>query len=186
VRSPNLHRNVSPDRSLVQRVRKVIGFGCLAIGALITTASPALGSHLQPILVAIVFLLCAWAVYRLVAVHARGEADRENEIALAARLDGVTLAARTLRHHLGNRLAVTLGYSEILADDPRLPEDLEEHAHKIMASARAAADTLDEAQQHMVRLQLDTSLAGPPLLDVQPSTALDQIVDHAADGNLPG
>ena len=91
----------------------------------------------------------------------------------ARRIEGVQLAFRTLRHHLGNRLAITVGYSDMLAEDPRLPEDLGEHAAKIASSARAAIETVDKLQRQIVRVRLDASTAGPPLLDVDASTSAE-------------
>jgi hypothetical protein len=104
--------------------------------------------------------------------YVRDERDRETNLAQAARLEGATLTARTVRHHLSNTLAVAVGYTELLADDPRLPHELEEHAQKIMASAMAAVATVDKLQEGIVRVQLDAGLAGPPLLDLDASTAV--------------
>jgi len=78
-----------------------------------------------------------------------------------------------MRHHLGNKLGAAVGYSELLVGDPRLPHELEEQAQKIMASALAAVETVDKLQERIVRVELDASLAGPPLLDVDASTAVD-------------
>jgi signal transduction histidine kinase len=61
-----------------------------------------------------------------------------------ARLNGVLLAARTAQHELNNRLAVTLGYAEILAYTPSLSEETRELAHDIVTSARAASDILTQ------------------------------------------
>jgi hypothetical protein len=91
---------------------------------------------------------------------------RQSLLTEAARLEGIVLAARTLRHYLGNKLAVTVGYSEMLAEDPRLPEDLGEHATKIAANARAAVQMMDQLQGRIVRARLDPNVAGLPLLDI--------------------
>src|SRR2546427_10138656 len=55
-----------------------------------------------------------------------------------ARLDGVRLAARTLEHHLTNHLTLTIGYAELIAEDPELPERLREMAQMVLESAQAA------------------------------------------------
>jgi len=122
---------------------------------------------------AAVCLLCIWLPFRLVTRYVGGERLREEQLADAARIEGATLANRTVRHHVANKLAAAVGYTELLADDPRLPEELEAHAHKIMASAMAAAETIDKLQRRIVRVQLDTSVAGPPLLDVDSSSTLE-------------
>jgi GAF domain-containing protein len=60
-----------------------------------------------------------------------------------ARLAGAMLAARTAQHHLNNQLAVTIGYADMLAHDPRLPDDLRDFAAEILTSAQDAARTVD-------------------------------------------
>ncbi|MFN8634144.1 MAG: GAF domain-containing protein [Chloroflexota bacterium] len=60
-----------------------------------------------------------------------------------ARLAGALLAARTAQHQLNNRLGVTVGYAELLLEDPRLPADLREYAEEILTSALDAAKTVD-------------------------------------------
>src|SRR5258708_34049592 len=50
-------------------------------------------------------------------------------------LEGVRLAARTLEHHLANHLTLTVGYAELIAEDPELPERLREMARQGVESA---------------------------------------------------
>lgn len=82
------------------------------------------------------------------------------------RLEAVLLAARTAQHHLNNQLALTVGYAELLAIDPRLPVVLRPRAEESARGARAAAETV-------ARLQRITSLdeedqGGPgPILDLR-------------------
>jgi signal transduction histidine kinase len=109
----------------------------------------------------------------VIGLYLRGETERQTEVVDSARVEGATLAARTMQHQLGNRLSVTMGYSELLADDPRLPEDLGEQVHKIIASARAALEAVDKLRKTILRVELDTKVAGPPLLDLDASTAPD-------------
>jgi len=120
---------------------------------------------------AAVCLFLGWLGYRLVTRYLRGERQRRDQTAETARVEGATLATRTVRHHLGNKLATTVGYTELLAEDPRLPPELEQQAHKIVASAMAAAETVDRFQLRMLRVQLEEEIAGPALLDVDSSTA---------------
>jgi len=166
-------RRIDPPSGLwlVRRIRSVILFGCLASLALLTFASPAPPDHLRVGLIAALFLFCAWAVYRPVLRYVGAERQQRATLAEDARLEGATLATRTMRHHLANKLAAAVGYSELLVDDPRLPHELEEQAQKIMASAQAAVETLDRLQERIVRVELDASLAGPPLLDLDASIA---------------
>jgi signal transduction histidine kinase len=64
-----------------------------------------------------------------------------------AKLSGALLAARTAQHLLNNQLGVTMGYADMLADDPRLPPDLHEYAVEIVKSATEAARTVDRMRR---------------------------------------
>jgi GAF domain-containing protein len=76
-----------------------------------------------------------------------------------ARLSGALLAARTAQHHLNNQLGVTVGYADMLANDPRLPPDLRACAAEILASALDAAETVDQLRR---LTRLEESDAGLP------------------------
>ena len=134
----------------------------------------AVGMPLQTLavgLAVILILLSLIVISRALRPYVLSEQRRETAIAQDARLLGTSLLVNTLRHRLANKLAVTVGYSELLAEDPRLAEDLREHAHKIMTSAMAAADTVNSLAAHAVAAPVDTSLYGPPLLDLRASIA---------------
>jgi DNA-binding response OmpR family regulator len=60
-----------------------------------------------------------------------------------ARLEGVLLAARTAQHELNNRLGVVLGYAEMLAEFPDLPEGMDELVNEIVSGAKDLAETVD-------------------------------------------
>ena len=64
-----------------------------------------------------------------------------------ARLEGVLLAARTAEHELNNQLTLTVGYSELLAADPRLLPELAGFAEEIVRSAYGAAEALRVLRQ---------------------------------------
>jgi DNA-binding response OmpR family regulator len=55
-----------------------------------------------------------------------------------AHLEGVLLAARTFEHEIGNRLVTTVGYAELLARHPDLPEALRQRAGRAHQSAKEA------------------------------------------------
>ena len=65
----------------------------------------------------------------------RNEEERSGE----ARLAGVRVAARTFEHELRNVLAVTCGYTEMLATDDSLSDANRRRAAKASASAQEAA-----------------------------------------------
>ena len=88
-----------------------------------------------------------------------------------ARLEAVRLTARTASHHLGNELALTLGYSELLATSPDLPERLRAMAEEALLGAQRAGQTLAKLQR-VVRLEEAPSGRGhtQPLLDLDRSS----------------
>ena len=64
-----------------------------------------------------------------------------------ARLEGVLLAARTAQHELNNRLGVVLGYAEMLAEYPGLPENMNELVTEIVRGAKELAETVDQLRR---------------------------------------
>jgi hypothetical protein len=87
-----------------------------------------------------------------------------------ARLDGVRLAARTLEHHLTNHLTLTVGYAELIAEDPELPERLREMARQVLESAQAAVDSVRRMRQVDSVKLVDHGIPGGPLIDVGPGS----------------
>ncbi len=85
-----------------------------------------------------------------------------------AQLEGVRLAARTLEHHLTNHLTLTVGYAELIAEDPELPERLRDMARQVLESAQAAVASVRRVRQvDQIRLT-DQGLPGGPLLELGP------------------
>jgi CheY-like chemotaxis protein len=64
-----------------------------------------------------------------------------------ARLEGVLLAARTAQHELNNRLGVVLGYAEMLAEYPGLPDGMTELVNEIVSGAKDLAETVDQLRR---------------------------------------
>lgn len=116
-------------------------------------------------------LLSLYAVCRAISCHFRYEYHQDAEIAQPDALLNMSIVMNTLRHHLGNKLAVTVGYGELVAEDPRLPEDLREHAEKTVTSAHAAADSLRMVEAQLVNAQVESSVKGPLLLAIGASNA---------------
>jgi hypothetical protein len=83
-----------------------------------------------------------------------------------ARLDGVRLAARTLEHHLTNHLTLTVGYAELIAEDPDLPERLREMAHQVLESAQAAVESVRRMRQVDAVVLIDQGIPGGPLIEI--------------------
>jgi DNA-binding response OmpR family regulator len=88
-----------------------------------------------------------------------------------ARLEGVLLAARTAQHELNNRLGVVLGYAEMLAEHPGLPDSMAELVSEIVSGARELAETVDQLRRvTRIRETPRPSLTGSTL-DLQESVA---------------
>src|ERR1700736_3927858 len=81
-----------------------------------------------------------------------------------AKLDGVRLAARSLEHHLTNDLTLTVGYAELIAEDPELPERLRDMAQRVLESARAAVETVRRLRRVDSLKLVDDGNPGGPLL----------------------
>jgi hypothetical protein len=110
------------------------------------TASPALGPNGD-----VVGVLCVR--YDLT--------DARQSAANAAQLIDVLEAARKLQHFLGNQLALTLGYVELMTIDPRLPYDLRERVDEALRGVVEATETLTKLRQ-VTRLEIppdDPSIA---------------------------
>ena len=104
------------------------------------------------------------AMFDLTARKQAEAADRQ-----LARLEGALLAARTAEHALNNQLALTVGYADMLATDPRLPPDLFELVQEALHGAQAAVATLAQLQE-ITRLE-EVDQAGPgPILDLAGSS----------------
>jgi signal transduction histidine kinase len=88
-----------------------------------------------------------------------------------ARLEGVLLAARTAQHELNNRLGVVLGYAEMLAEYPSLPDNMAELVNEIVSGAKELAETVDQLRRvTRIRETPRPSLTGPTL-DLHESVA---------------
>src|SRR5437764_5042471 len=85
-----------------------------------------------------------------------------------ARLEGVRLAARTLEHHLSNHLTLTVGYAELIAEDPELPQRLRDWAHQVLESAHTAVESVRRMQQIDSLRLVDHGLPGGPLIEITP------------------
>jgi hypothetical protein len=104
----------------------------------------------------------------MVVTHPMPEEEAQFEIARLeeqARLDGVRLAARTLEHHLTNHLTLTVGYAELIAEDPELPERLRQMAHIVLESAQAAVERVRRMRRVESIHLIDLGIPGGPLLD---------------------
>src|SRR5438067_11883189 len=97
------------------------------------------------------------------------KADEElSRVEDQARLEGVRLAARTLEHHLTNHLTLTVGYAELIAEDPELPERLRGMAREVLDSAQAAVESVRRMRQVDSVILIDQGIPGGPLIELGP------------------
>jgi hypothetical protein len=79
--------------------------------------------------------------------------EAERSAANEERLTQVLLTARRLQHFLGNQLALTLGYVELLTYDPRLPSELRDRVDEALRGVIEATETLTRLRR-VTRLEL--------------------------------
>jgi hypothetical protein len=80
--------------------------------------------------------------------------EAQHAAANQERLTGVLLTARRLQHFLGNQLALTLGYVELLTLDPRLPAELRDRVDEALRGVVEATETLSRLRL-VTRLEID-------------------------------
>ena len=85
----------------------------------------------------------------------------------AARLQGALLAANTVEHHLGNQLALTMGYAELLAGNSQLEPPADRYAQLALEGVVRATDTLRKLRG-IIRLE-ESEVPGPNFIDLERS-----------------
>lgn len=70
--------------------------------------------------------------------------DGQQAAANEEQLIQVLMAARRLQHFMGNQLALTLGYVELLTFDPRLPAELRDRVDEALRGVIEATETLSK------------------------------------------
>jgi CheY-like chemotaxis protein len=110
---------------------------------------------------------------RLTIAERQVELTRDRRLAAAAleeaaRIQGVLLASATVEHNLGNQLALTMGYAELLANDPRLEPSLRPWAERAVKGVEDAVTTLEKIRG-IRRIEEATMRGGSPVLDLERS-----------------
>jgi hypothetical protein len=147
---PSAAHGVVPTTPYVlRRIKRLIWFALVACVALIGTleSQTQLPTQLSTRLALAVILVASWAIVMQVTVYLRAEDARRVAESEAARLEGARLTASAMQDRIANKLSLTVGYAEFLVTDPRLPEDLREHAQKAIDGARAAAEQMSELKR---------------------------------------
>jgi len=134
---------------VLRRIKRLIWFALVACVALIGTlqVSPEIPQQLSVRLALAVILVASWAIVIHVTVYLRAEDARRAAESEAARLEGARLTASAMQDRIANKLSLTVGYTEFLVTDPRVPEDLREHAQRAMDGAKAAAEQMSELKR---------------------------------------
>jgi DNA-binding response OmpR family regulator len=101
-------------------------------------------------------------------VHANAARRRAEDAAReGARLQGALLAANTVEHHLGNQLALTMGYAELLATNPSLTAPADHYAELALEGVVKASETLRTLRQ-IIRLD-EVDRPGVAYIDLERS-----------------
>ncbi len=134
---------------MLRRVKRLTWFALVACVALIGALQ---GGQDVPEQVSVrlalaVILVASWAIVIHVTLYLRAEDSRRAAESEAARLEGARLTASAMQDRIANKLSLTVGYTEFLVTDPRLPDDLREHAQRAMDGARAAAEQMSELKR---------------------------------------
>lgn len=134
---------------VLRRVKRLIWFALVACVALIGTleTNQDLPQLLSTRIALAVILVASWAIVIHVTVYLRDEDARRAAESEAARLEGARITASAMQDRIANKLSLTVGYTEFLVTDPRLPEDLRDHAQRAMDGARAAAEQMSDLKR---------------------------------------
>ena len=134
---------------VLRRIKRLTWFALVACVALIGAleASPEPPQQLSVRLALAVILVASWAIVIHITIYMRAADARREAESEAARLEGARLTASAMQDRIANKLSLTVGYTEFLVTDTRLPEDLREHAQRAMDGARAAAEQLSELKR---------------------------------------
>ena len=113
-----------------------------------------------------IIVVASWAIVAQVAWYVRSEEARRTAESEVARLEGARSTASAMQDRIANKLSLTVGYTEFLVTDPRLPEDLRQQAQKAMDGALAAAEIMSELKR-VTRLDCEqhTGATGAPTLE---------------------
>src|SRR4030088_2440063 len=145
--------------NVLRRIKRLIWFALVACVALIGTleSNQDLPQQLSVRLALGIILVASWAIVMHVTVYLRAEDSRRLAESEAARLEGARMTASAMQDRIANKLSLTVGYAEFLVTDPRMPEDLREHAQRAIDGARAAAEQMSELKR-LTRQEYESQL----------------------------
>lgn len=160
---------LTASSDVLRRVKRLIWFALVACVALVGTldGNQDLPQQLSVRLSLAVIVVASWAVVMHVAVYLRAEDARRASESETARLEGARMTASAMQDRIANKLSLTVGYAEFLVTDPRMPDDLREHAQRAIDGAKAAAEQMSELkrltrQHYESRLKVDAAAPHTP------------------------
>jgi phosphoenolpyruvate-protein kinase (PTS system EI component) len=150
---------------VLRRVQRLIWFGLTStavVAGTVVLCGPDVPGQAQEELALLVIVASSWAVVHQVARHTRGEQARMHASTEAARREAVRFLSHLAKDRVKNKLAITAGYTEIVADDPRLPEDLRTQVLKAVEGAFAAARAIDQLADAQLPASEADAVEEPP------------------------
>jgi len=134
---------------VLRRIKRLTWFALVACVGLIAAdlTTEAISYQWSEQLALAIILVSSWAILRQVTRHLRTEDARRAAVAEEARLEGARMTASAMQDRIANKLSLTVGYTEFLITDPRMPADLRDQAQRAMNGARAAAEQMSELKR---------------------------------------
>jgi hypothetical protein len=133
--------------NVLRRIQRLAWFGLTACAVIVGTSA---ACGLTPLLqvendlALLVILASTWAIMTQVGRYVRTEEERISVHEDSARRETAHAVARVAKDRVKNKLSLIAGYSEFVANDPRLPDDLREAAQKAVDGAFAVARAVDD------------------------------------------
>jgi hypothetical protein len=136
--------------NVLRRIQRLAWFGLTACAVIVgTSAACGLTPLLQveTDLALVIILASTWAIMSQVGRYVRTEEERISEHEDFARRETARAVARVAKDRVKNKLSLIAGYSEFVANDSRLPDDLREAAQKAVDGAFAVARAVDDLDE---------------------------------------
>jgi len=156
---------------LLRRIKRLALYGLVAcLGLAVALESSGATAHMLIVNIAMLTIVVAsWCIITHVSQYMRLADARRKQDTDTALLEGARLTASAMQDRIANKLSLTVGYSEFLMSDPRLPEDVREQAKKAMEGAKAAAAIMSELKR-MTRDEYEAAPRVADFLDAERTT----------------
>ena len=181
LRAPANPADLPTSPATLRRVKRLAWFALLGALAIVggTQIVDDLPRQVSTELALGMIVVASWAIVAQVAWYMRCEEARRAAESEVARLEGARSTASAMQDRIANKLSLTVGYTEFLVTDPRLPDDLREQAQKAMNGALAAAEIMSELKR-VTRLDHESCSTGRPVDAGQPLEGLIVRVTNSA------